>query len=180
MSAQIVITFPDGRQQEFTQGITALEIAQSISEGLTRNVLAASVNGEVWDATRPIITDAKLKLFTWNDQEGKSTMWHSSAHLLAEALEEIYPGVKFGIGPSVENGFYYDIDLGDHYISDADLNKIEQKMKELSNRKVSYTRKDVSKTDALAFFEEKGDEYKLELIRELNDGEITFYEQGNV
>ncbi len=175
----IEITFPDGRKQEYDAGVSAMDIAQSISEGLARNVLAAKINGEVWDATRPITGNATIELLTWNETEGKTTFWHSSAHLLAEALEALYTGVKFGIGPPIENGFYYDVDFGDQEISSDDLPKIEAKMKELAREKNTYTRKEVSKADALAYFEEKGDEYKLELISELNDGDITFYEQGN-
>lgn len=175
----IEITFPDGRKQEYDSGVSAMDIAQSISEGLARNVLAAKINGEVWDATRPITENATIELLTWNETEGKTTFWHSSAHLLAEALEALYTGVKFGIGPPIDNGFYYDVDFGDQEISSDDLPKIEAKMKELAREKNTYTRKEVSKADALAYFEEKGDEYKLELISELNDGDITFYEQGN-
>lgn len=156
-----------------------MEIALSISEGLARNVLAAKVNGEVWDSTRPIHDDATLQLLTWNDKEGKSTFWHSSAHLMAEALEALYPGVKFGIGPPIENGFYYDVDTGDRVLSANDLEKVEQKMQALAKEKKEYIRKDVSKADAIKYFEEKGDQYKLELLEDLQDGQITFYEQGN-
>ncbi|MCI5056876.1 MAG: threonine--tRNA ligase [Flavobacteriales bacterium] len=173
------ITLPDGSVREVEKGTSALEIARGISEGLARNVLAAEINGETIDATRPIVEDASLKLLTWNDEDGKKTMWHSSAHLMAEALEELYPGVKFGIGPPIENGFYYDIDLGEHHISEHDLPKIEQKMLELARTKNEYLRKDVSKSEAINYFKEKGDEYKLELLEELEDGSITFYEQGN-
>jgi len=175
----IHITFPDGKVREYPKGTTAMEIAESISSGLARNVLSARVNGEVWEATRPITTDATLALLTWTDAAGKSTFWHSSAHLLAEALEELYPGVKFGIGPPIENGFYYDVDLGDRALSTEDLPAIEKKMLELARNKNEYIRREVSKDEALAYFEEKGDEYKLELISELEDGSITFYEQGN-
>ena len=174
----INIRFPDGAVRQYERGVSALEIAQSISEGLARNVLSATVNGEVWDATRPINADADLRLNTWRDKEGKLAFWHSSAHLMAEALENIYPGVKFGIGPPIENGFYYDVDLGDTQISITDLPEIEQKMKELSREKNHYSRKDVSKADAIEYFEKKGDEYKLELLSELEDGTITFYQQG--
>jgi len=156
-----------------------MEMARSISEGLARNVLAAKVNGEVRDATRPIHEDATLQLLTWNDPEGKSTFWHSSAHLMAEALEALYPGVKFGIGPPIENGFYYDVDTGDRVLSANDLEKIEQKMKELAKEKNEYIRKEVSKADAIQYFEDKGDEYKVELLQELEDGQITFYQQGD-
>lgn len=175
----INITFPDGAVRTFAPGTTALQVAASISEGLARNVIAAEVNGEVWDATRPIDTDAALKLLTWNDENGKMAFWHSSAHLMAEALEALYPGVKFGIGPPVEQGFYYDVDLGDRALSVNDLPAIEQKMQELARAKQNYVRSDVSKADAIAYFSEKGDEYKLELLEELADGTITFYKQGN-
>jgi threonyl-tRNA synthetase len=175
----IKITLPDGSVREYKEGISAMEIAASISEGLARNVLAAKVNGEVWDASRPITSNASLKLLTWNDEEGKAAMWHSSAHLMAEALEEIYPGIKFGIGPPIENGFYYDVDLGDKTISSEDFKNIENKMLDLARKKNIFTREEISKSDAVNFFKEKGDEYKLELLEGLNDGEITFYKQGN-
>ncbi len=175
----IHITLPDGAVREYEAGVSAGDIARSISEGLARKVLAAEVNGEVWDASRPINNDATLKLLTWDNQEGKSTFWHSSAHLMAEALEALYPGVKLGIGPSIETGFYYDIDLGDRSITEEDLKKIEAKMKELAGKKSEYVRKDISKSDALAYFTEKGDQYKLELIDGLEDGSITFYTQGD-
>jgi len=175
----IRITFPDGQVKEYPKGTTSLEIAKSISEGLARNVLSAKVNGEVWDATRPIETDASLQLLTWKDKEGKASFWHSSAHLMAEALEELYPGIKFGIGPPIDQGFYYDVDPGERVISVDDLPAIEAKMKELAKQKNKYVRKEVSKADALAYYQEKGDEYKLELIRDLKDGEITFYQQGH-
>lgn len=174
----IKITLPDGAVREYEKGTTALQIAQSISEGLARNVLSAKVNGEVWDATRPINSDASLQLLTWNDTQGKETMWHSSAHLMAEALEAIYPGVKFGIGPPIENGFYYDVDLNGHTLSPDDLPKVEKKMIELAQQKNDYKRKEVSKSDAVKYFTEKGDEYKLDLLQDLSDGNITFYEQG--
>ncbi len=175
----ITITLPDGSKKQYEKGITALEIAMNISEGLARNVLSAKVNGEVVDATRPIDKDASVKLLTWNDDEGKSTMWHSSAHLMAESIEYVFPGTKFGIGPAIENGFYYDIDLGDRTISEYDLKKIEDKMLDFAREKQEYVRKEVSKDDAIKYFSEKGDEYKLELISELQDGDITFYESGN-
>lgn len=175
----IQITFPDGAVREYEPGISALEIARSISEGLARKVLAAEVNGEVRDASRPIQQNAHLKLLTWDDPGGKSTFWHSSAHLMAEALEAIFPGVKFGIGPAIENGFYYDIDLGDRSISEEDLKQLEDKMKELAKKNSPYVRSEVSKQIALEYFTEKNDPYKLELIRDLKDGEITFYQQGN-
>lgn len=179
MNSMIKITLPDGSIKEFEAGINSLDVAKSISEGLARNVLAAKVNGEVWDAFRPIESDADLQLLTWNDEEGKETMWHSSAHLLAEALEELYPGIKFGIGPPIENGFYYDVDAGDRVITSEDLPKVEKKMQELARQKNEYSRKEVSKADAINYFQEKGDQYKLELIEELEDGSITFYKQGN-
>ncbi len=175
----IKISFPDGAVREYPKGSSAMDIALTISEGLARNVLSASVNGEVWDATRPIEEDANLALFTWNDKDGKTSFWHSSAHLMAEALEATYPGIKFGIGPPIENGFYYDVDLGDRILSINDLPAIEQKMLELARQKNTVERKEVSKADAIAYFTEKGDEYKLELLKDLPDGEITFYQQGN-
>ncbi len=179
MSEQIKITLPDGSVREYPSGSSSMDIARSISEGLARNVLSAVVNGEVWDATRPITTDATVRLLTWNDKEGKSTFWHSSAHLLAEALEEIYPGVKFGIGPPIENGFYYDVDLGDSKLSSEDFEQIEKKMLDLARRNVEFERKEISKAEALKYYEEKGDEYKIELLQDLEDGKITFYTQGN-
>ena len=175
----ITITLPDGAQRKYEAGVTALDIATSISEGLARNVLAASVNDEVVDLLRPIDEDAHVRLHTWRDKEGKSTFWHSSAHLMAEAIEAIFPGTKFGIGPSIENGFYYDIDMGDKVLSSDDFKKIEEKMKELARQKNSYLRREVPKTDAIAYFREKGDEYKLELLEDLEDGTISFYQQGN-
>jgi len=174
----INITFPDGAVRQYEPGITALDIAKSISEGLARKVLAAKVNGQVIDATRPITTDATLQLLTWTDTDGKATMWHSSAHLMAEALEALYPGVKFGIGPAIENGFYYDVDLGGQAISEEDLKKLEAKMAELAKQNSSYQRKEVSKAEALQYFTGKDDQYKLELINDLQDGTITFYTQG--
>lgn len=176
--SKVNITLPDGSVKEYDQGVTSMEVAQGISEGLARNVLSAKVNGEVWDATRPITTDATLNLLTWKDTEGKSTMWHSSAHLMAEALEALYPGIKLAIGPPIENGFYYDIDFGDHEFNEADLPKVEKKMLELARQKNEYVRKQVPKAEAVAYFTEKGDQYKLELISDLEDGEITFYTQG--
>lgn len=175
----IKITFPDGNVREYEPGITALEIARSISEGLARNVLSAKINGEVWDATRPITTDAQIQLLTWDDADGKATFWHSSAHLMAEALEALYPEVKFGIGPPIEQGFYYDIDTGDYQLSLEDLPKIEAKMKELLAVKSEYRRTTVSKQDAIQYFREKNDPYKVELLDDLEDGSITFYQQGN-
>ncbi|MHA4811996.1 threonine--tRNA ligase [Flavitalea flava] len=177
----IKITFPDGAIREYNAGISALEIARSISEGLAKKVLAANVNGQVWDATRPIHTDASLQLLTWSDKEGKSTFWHSSAHLMAEAVESLYPGVKFWVGPAIENpaGFYYDMDLGGRQISEEDLQKLEKKMAELAKQNEVFQRKDISKADAVGYFTEKGDEYKLDLLQNLQDGGITFYTQGN-
>lgn len=175
----IKVTLPDGSVKEFSKGTSSYQVALSISEGLARNVLAAEVNGEVWDASRPLTSDVSLKLLTWNDEKGKSTFWHSSAHLMAEALEALYPGTKFGIGPSIETGFYYDVDFGEKHFSSDDFKKIEDKMIELSKTKSEYVRKEVSKNDAVQYFKEKGDEYKLDLLEGLNDGEITFYSQGN-
>lgn len=175
----INVTLPDGSVRQYENGVTALDIAKSISEGLARKVLAASINGEVWDATRPLDNDVSLKLLTWEDKEGRSTFWHSSAHLMAEAVEQLFPGVKFWVGPPVENGFYYDMDLGDRKMNDEDLAALEKKMNELAKQSNQYVRKEISKADALKYFSEKGDEYKLDLLGNLNDGEITFYTQGN-
>jgi len=175
----INITFPDGNVRQYAAGTTAMDIARSISEGLARVVLAASVNGEVRDLLRPINENASIIFHKWEDKEGKQTYWHSSAHLLAEALESLYPGIKFGIGPAIENGFYYDVDTGDRMLTPAEFQKIEQKVLELARNKSEYKRREVSKADAIKFFKEKGDEYKLELIDGLEDGQITFYEQGN-
>ena len=174
----INITLPDGAIRQYEAGVTALDIAKSISEGLARKVLAANVNGQVWDATRPINSDATLKLLTWTDTEGKSTFWHSSAHLMAEAVESLFPGVKFWVGPPVENGFYYDMDLGDRKMTEEDLAALEKKMNELAKKNNIYTRKEVSKPEAIQYFTQKGDEYKLDLLSNLADGEITFYTQG--
>jgi threonyl-tRNA synthetase len=175
----IKVTLPDGAVREYEKGVTAMDVAKSISEGLARKVLAAKIDGEVWDGSRPIHKDVKLQLLTWNDIDGKSTFWHSSAHLMAEALEFYYPGVKFGYGPPGEKGFYYDVDLGDKTISEEDLAKLETKMLELAKQNEIFVRKDVSKTDALKYFTEKGDHYKLTIIERLEDGQITFYTQGN-
>jgi len=172
------ITFPDGAVREYPGGSSALEIARSISEGLARKVLAASVNGQVWDLSRPIPDDASLKLLTWDDTDAKSTFWHSTAHLMAEAVESLYPGVKFWVGPPVDNGFYYDMDLGGQTITEEDLRKLEVKMAELARTNSPYIRKEVSKGDAVDYFGKKGDEYKLDLLQNLQDGEITFYSQG--
>jgi threonyl-tRNA synthetase len=175
----INVTLPDGAVREYEEGVNALDIARSISEGLARKVLAASINGDVWDATRPIHQDISLKLLTWNDQDGKNTFWHSSAHLMAEAVESMFPGVKFWVGPPVENGFYYDMDLGDRKMNEEDLLALEKKMNELAKKASRYQRKEMPKQEALNYFTEKGDEYKLDLLSNLNDGEITFYTQGN-
>lgn len=175
----INITLPDNSVRQYPEGVSGLEIAKSISEGLARNVLSIMVDGEVWDATRPISKDASVKLLTWNDKEGKATMWHSSAHLMAEAIELLYPGVKFGIGPDIENGFYYDIDFGERPISSDDFPKIEAKIQELAREKQQFIRKAKSKIEALGYFSGKGDEYKVELINDLEEGEITFYESGH-
>ncbi|MBN2214677.1 MAG: threonine--tRNA ligase [Bacteroidales bacterium] len=176
----IKITFPDHSAKEYKEGITGLEIAKDISTGLSKEVLAVSVNGEVWDLTRPIKKDANIRLHKFDDPEGKHAFWHSSAHLMAEALETLYPGTKFGIGPSIENGFYYDVDPGDGLvITDADLPKIEQKMVELSRRNSPYVRKEVTRKEVTDYFRDKGDEYKLELISELEDGTISVYTHGN-
>lgn len=175
----INITFPDGAVRQYGEGTTAIQIAQSISEGLARNILAAEVNGEVWDLSRSIPQDATIRFLKWDDAEGKSTFWHSSAHLMAEAVESIFPGVKFWVGPPVEKGFYYDMDLGDQTISDSDLEKLEKKMKELARQNSAFIRKEISKKDAVEYFEKKGDEYKLDLLQNLEDGNITFYSQGN-
>lgn len=176
----IKITLPDGAVREYEAGISAMGVAKSISEGLARKVLAASVNGEVWDASRPITEDAAIKLLTWDDMDGKMTFWHSSAHLLAEAVESLYPGVKFWVGPALEKtqGFYYDMDLGDRQITEEDLEALEKKMGELAKQANVYERKPISKADAIAYFTEKGDEYKLDLLGGLEDGNITFYTQG--
>ena len=174
----IQITLPDGSVKQVDKGATAMDIAKGISEGLARNVLAAKVNDEVVDATLPFEGDSTLQLLTWKDQEGKSTMWHSSAHLMAEALEILYPGIKLAIGPSIKNGFYYDIDFMEYEFHEADLVKVEQKMKELAKKKDTYVRKEMSKADALSYFKEKDDEYKIELIEGLEDGTITFYTVG--
>ena len=174
----IKITLPDGSVREYEKGITSMGIALSISEGLVRNVLAAKVNGDIWDASREITTDSSVQLLTWNDTEGKSTFWHSSAHLLAEALEDLYPGTKFGIGPAIETGFYYDVDFGDKAFSQDDFEQIEKKMLDLAKQKNVYVRQEVSKKDAISYFTDKQDPYKLDLLEGLSDGSITFYKQG--
>jgi len=176
----IKITFPDGSAREYNEGINSLEIAEQISPRLAKEVYSATVNGEIWDLTRPIEADSTLKLHKWEDEEGKHAFWHSSAHLMAEAMEALYPGMKFGIGPAIENGFYYDVDPGEgKVITEADLITIENKMKELASKNLTYTRKKVSKKEALELFTKKGDDYKTELISELEDGTITLYTQGN-
>ncbi len=174
----INITLPDGSVREYTSGVTAHEIALSISEGLARNVLSAVVNEKVWDSNRPITESSEVKLLTWNDEKGKETLWHSSAHLMAEAIQHFYPETKFAIGPPIENGFYYDIDLGGKTISDSDFKKLEDKMLELARQKNNFVRKDIPKKEAIDYFTKKNDEYKLELLQDLKDGEITFYTQG--
>lgn len=179
MNSQIKITLPDGSERQYVSGSSGLDIAMSISEGLARNVLAAKVNGEVWDATRPIEHDARVQLLTWNDDEGKSTFWHSSAHLMAEALEDLYPGIKFGIGPPIENGYYYDVDFGEREFSSDELEKIEKKMLDLARQKNEYERIPMPKSEAVDYYREKGDEYKLDLLGGLEEGSITFYKQGN-
>ena len=179
ISKVMQITFPDGAVRLYELGTSALQIAASISEGLARNVLAAKINDTVKDANLPITEDCNLQLLTWNDAEGKSTMWHSSAHLMAEALEFHFPGIKLAIGPPVTNGFYYDIDFMDYSITEKDLEKVEAKMKELAKAKNQFIRQEISKAEAIAYFEEKQDPYKLELLSELEDGTITFYTQGN-
>ncbi|TVR80309.1 MAG: threonine--tRNA ligase [Chitinophagaceae bacterium] len=175
----IKIKFPDGNVKEYESGITTLQIAESISRGLAKSALAAKFNKKVIDLTRPLTEDGDLEILKWEDDAGKTTFWHSTAHLMAEALEAEFPGVKFGIGPPVENGFYYDIDLGDHHLSPDDLVRIEKKMTDLASQKKEYIRKEIPKKEALDFYTEKGDPYKVELLQELEDGEITFYEQGS-
>lgn len=174
----IKITFPDNSVKEYAEGTTAMQIAESISQRLAQEVLAADVNGEVWDLTRPLHEDAKVKLYKWDDEEGKHAFWHSSAHLMAEALQELYPGIKFGIGPAIENGFYYDVDPGERVIKDSDFAAIEKKMMELVAKKEAIVRQDISKADALKMFGDRGENYKVELINELEDGSITTYTQG--
>ncbi|MFN3529610.1 MAG: threonine--tRNA ligase [Bacteroidia bacterium] len=176
---EIEVQLPDGSIRHYGVGATAADVARSISEGLARVVLAAEVNGEVWDLSRPLPEKCRLSLLKWDSDGGKYAFWHSSAHLLAEALEALYPGIKLGIGPPVENGFYYDIDFGDHVFSSNDFEKVEAKMLELAKQENAYVRSEVSKAEAIAYFTEKGDEYKLELIDGLEDGTITFYKQGN-
>lgn len=174
----INITLPDGSVRQYEQGITPYDVALSISEGLARNVLAAKVNDKIVDANRPILQDSTLQLLTWNDEEGKKVFWHSSAHLMAEAIEQLYPGTKFGIGPCIDTGFYYDIDFGERTISSEDFKAIEDRMSQLVAEKQAFVRSEVSKQDAIAHFTHKGDEYKLELINDLEDGTISFYQSG--
>lgn len=175
---QINLTFPDGAVRQYEQGVSGMDVARSISEGLARNILVTKVNGEVWDLSRPIPGDASIQFVKWEDDAGKSTFWHSSAHLMAEAVESLFPGVKFWVGPPVERGFYYDMDLGDRKITEEDLLAIEQKMKALAATKAVFERKPISKAEAVAYFTEKGDEYKLDLLEGLEDGNITLYSQG--
>ncbi|MDR1054544.1 MAG: threonine--tRNA ligase [Prevotellaceae bacterium] len=177
--SNIKIMLSDNSVREYPKGVTGLEIAKSINPRLASEVLSVAVNGETWDLTRPINTDATIKLYKWDDEKGRHAFWHSSSHLMAEALQELYPGIKFGIGPSIENGFYYDVDLGDRTITDADLVKIEAKMIELARQKQQYIRCDITKAEALAIYTEKDDQYKVELINDLQDGTITFYTNGN-
>ncbi|WP_305297262.1 threonine--tRNA ligase [Duncaniella muris] len=177
--ANINITFPDGSVKQFESGVTPLQIAESLSPQLARDILAASVNDKEWDITRPVNEDASIRLFKWDDPEGKHAFWHSSAHLLAEALQDLFPGVKFGIGPAIENGFYYDIDPGENTITSADFPRIEKRMLELAQQKNPIVRADISKADALKLFGDRGEEYKCELISELEDGHITTYTQGS-
>ncbi|NCI46390.1 threonine--tRNA ligase [Sediminibacterium soli] len=174
----INISFPDGAVRQYENGTTALGIAKSISEGLAKKVLAAKVNGEVWDATRPINQDAALQLLTWTDTEGQSTFWHSSAHLMAEAVEALFPGVKFWVGPAIDKGFYYDMDLGDRKMTEEDLRELEKRMNDLAKQANPYNRREITKSDALQYFNDKGDQYKIDLLQNLEDGSITFYSQG--
>jgi threonyl-tRNA synthetase len=174
----INIKFPDGAERAYENGISPFEIAKSISEGLARKIIAASVDGVVRDLSTPLFADASIKLHTWDDAEGKSTFWHSSAHILAEAVEATFPGVKFWVGPAIDKGFYYDMDLGGKSISEEELLSLEKKMAELARKNNVFIRKEISKADAIAYFEEKGDEYKLDLLAGLTDGEITFYTQA--
>ena len=175
----INVTFPDGSVRQYNKGVTGMEIAKSISSRLAQDVLAVSVNDKVYDLLRPINEDCSIKLHKWEDQEAKQTFWHSSSHLMAEALQSLFPGIKFGIGPSIETGFYYDVDLGEKTITEADLKKIEDKMIELARQKEVFVRKDITKAEAMATYTEKGDEYKCDLIKDLEDGTITFYTNGS-
>ena len=175
----IKITLPNNKIEKHHPGVTPMEIAKSISNSLARNLLSAKVNNNIWDATRPIFEDATVELLTWEDKSGKESFWHSTAHLMAEALESLYPGIKFGIGPAIENGFYYDVDFGNHIFSSECFGKVEEKMMELAREKNDFIREEVSKLDAVKFFKKKKDEYKLELIEELDEGNISLYHQGN-
>lgn len=177
--SKITITFPDNSTKEFESGITGAKITEGISNSLLRKALSVTVNGEVWDLSRPITNDAAIKINTWDNAEGKSTYWHSSAHLMAEAIEAIFPGTKFGIGPAIENGFYYDIDMGDHSLTSEDLKQLEEKMNELSKRDVPYERREVTWEEAVDYFTKKGDQYKLELLKDLKGKQISMYHQGN-
>jgi threonyl-tRNA synthetase len=176
---QINLTLPDGSRRQVAAGTSGRDVAASIGKGLARDALAISVNGQVWDLSRPITSDADIRILTWSDEQGKRTYWHSSAHLMAEAIESLYPGTKFGIGPAIETGFYYDIDMGDHTLTGDDLGQIEKKMGELSTRDVPYEREVISWDNAVSYFRKKGDQYKLELLDGLKESEITFYHQGN-
>ncbi len=178
MDEMINITFPDGAVRQYSKGSSALDIAKKISEGLARKIIAAEINGDVWDLSRSINDDASVKFLTWDDEKGKSTFWHSSAHIMAEAIADTFPGVKFWVGPPVEKGFYYDVDLGDNVITESDLEKLEKKMVVLAKENNSFTRKEISKADAIKYFTEKGDEYKLDLLTNLQDGNLTLYTQG--
>jgi len=177
--ATITLIFPDGAQKKFPENVTGYEVAESISSGLARNALSVTIDDQTQDLDLPIKEDAEISINTWEDDEGKQTFWHSSAHLLAEAVQELYPDAKFGIGPPIENGFYYDIDFGDKTFGQDDIPKVEKKIIELAREKSEFNRKNVSKKEALEFYKERNNEYKLELIEELEDGTITFYKQGN-
>jgi threonyl-tRNA synthetase len=176
----ITLTFPDGAKKQFKQGVTGLEVANSISRGLARNALSVTVNGDILDLDRPLTEDGTIAINTWDTEEGQYTFWHSSAHLLAEAIQELYPDAKFGIGPPIENGFYYDIDFGDEEFGLDHLEKVEEKMIELARNKSEFTRREVTKEEALDFYKKRGNEYKVDLISDLEDGTITFYEQGHL
>src|SRR6056297_3807426 len=175
----ITLTFPDGAQKTFPKGTTGYEVAESISSGLARNALSITFNDTILDLDRPLAEDGEISINTWDDDDGKYTFWHSSAHLLAEAIQELYPEAKFGIGPPIESGFYYDIDFGDDQITQEDLEKIEKKFIEMARKKSEFERREVSKNEALSFYKERGNEYKVDLIEGLEDGTITFYEQGD-
>jgi threonyl-tRNA synthetase len=174
----INITFPDGNVRQYEPGVSSMDIAKSISEGLAKKILVAEVNGQVLDLSRPISSDSSIKLITWDDDLGKNTFWHSSAHLMAEAVESLFPGVKFWVGPALDNGFYYDMDLGDRQMTEEDLAALEQKMSELAKQNNIYIREEISKKDAVSLFFNRNDEYKLDLLHNLEDGNITLYKQG--